>query len=260
MSNKLLDAVWNYNAQNSGQKVVLLCLADHANAGGQCWPGIDRIAAMTGLKERMVQKHLTILQENGVIKIDHNQGTKTASGWTNRYTILLKGCTALHPSDSQEVYSSTPLHQGVYSSTPDGVYSSTPKPPVNPQLNHYDDDIPPTEKTPRKKQSNGTNGKDSLYPMALSLATICQKDLTIITSGEKQAIFKAAKTMGEKGYTPDDVASFGRWWQANDWRGQKGQPPTLAQVRSEWGRYRDSLRRIKVDLAKSNNNGEKIVL
>jgi hypothetical protein len=33
------------------------------------------------------------------------------------------------------------------------------------------------------------------------------------------------------------LPDFRRWWDECDWRGQKGQPPTIEQVRSEWGRF-----------------------
>jgi len=34
------------------------------------------------------------------------------------------------------------------------------------------------------------------------------------------------------------VLAFEGWWQANDWRGKKGESPRPDQVRAEWGRFR----------------------
>jgi hypothetical protein len=34
--------------------------------------------------------------------------------------------------------------------------------------------------------------------------------------------------------TPEQVTRFGEWWKANDWRGKKGELPTLPNVWGEW--------------------------
>ena len=34
----------------------------------------------------------------------------------------------------------------------------------------------------------------------------------------------------DSGYTSSDLEKFSDWWKKNDWRGVKGQPPTLGQV------------------------------
>lgn len=155
MSNEYLNMVWDYTAKNSGQKVVLLALADHADKEGFCFPGIDRLATKTGLKARMVQKHLETLKSDGVIEIYYNQGTKTASGYTNKYR-LLRGALQYTPID-EGVQPSTP--QEVHCSTPQGVQPSTPKPPVQP---------------PVKPNTNG-NGK------TLPLADEKPKPLTVLS-------------------------------------------------------------------------------
>jgi len=34
--------------------------------------------------------------------------------------------------------------------------------------------------------------------------------------------------------TAEDVHRFAQWWRQNDWRGQKGQAPTLGQIQENW--------------------------
>jgi hypothetical protein len=41
----------------------------------------------------------------------------------------------------------------------------------------------------------------------------------------------------------DDLDRFSAAWYAEDWRGQKGQAPTPAQVLIEWGKYASAQRR-----------------
>lgn len=51
-----------------GDKLVLLCLAEHENyAEGIAYPGVDRIAARTGLSRRAVITHLVTLRRAGLI-------------------------------------------------------------------------------------------------------------------------------------------------------------------------------------------------
>jgi len=51
-------------------------------------------------------------------------------------------------------------------------------------------------------------------------------------------VAQTAGVLKEAGYSIDDLRSFWTWWHKNDWRGQKGQLPTLPQLRSEIGKIR----------------------
>lgn len=63
------------------EKMVLLCLCDHANDDGQCWPSMNRLAAKCSLTDRTVRKAIKWL-------IDHKQiSAATDAGKVNRYQI-----------------------------------------------------------------------------------------------------------------------------------------------------------------------------
>lgn len=47
---------------------------------------------------------------------------------------------------------------------------------------------------------------------------------------------KELAVLRKAGATPLDVDQFETWWYSMDWRGQKGQPPTLPQILECWGR------------------------
>jgi len=59
-----------------------------------------------------------------------------------------------------------------------------------------------------------------------ALATACQLDQKL-KAGQ---IAKTAKTLLSAGYTVEDVERFLPWWNEFDFRGQKHQPPSLAQL------------------------------
>jgi DNA-binding transcriptional ArsR family regulator len=53
----------------SGQKLVLLALADRANEDdGTCWPGLRRVAEKVGLEQRTVRRHVEALEAAGMLR------------------------------------------------------------------------------------------------------------------------------------------------------------------------------------------------
>lgn len=59
-----------------------------------------------------------------------------------------------------------------------------------------------------------------------ALARVCRVDPKL-KAGQ---IAKTAKTLIGASYTAEDIDHFTAWWEANDFRGRRGDPPTLAQV------------------------------
>jgi len=76
----------------------------------------------------------------------------------------------------------------------------------------------------RKKESIKENPEQKI--MFGELARICGVDMRL-KAGQ---IGKTTKTLLAANYTASDLTSFLSWWQSNDWRGKKGEAPTLAQV------------------------------
>lgn len=61
---------WAYAApiRNAGRKFVLVALADFADEAWTCYPGQERIAAMTGQDVRSVRRHIEALEDDGFIE------------------------------------------------------------------------------------------------------------------------------------------------------------------------------------------------
>lgn len=74
MSIPAYRAVWQMN-EGAAQPLrgsvlaVWLCLAEHANAGGYCFPSIPRIARFCGIDDRSVQRALRVLELRDVVRI-----------------------------------------------------------------------------------------------------------------------------------------------------------------------------------------------
>lgn len=56
------------------EKMVLLCLCDHANDSGHCWPSIARMAAKCSVSERTVQRAIKSLNDRGIVSWDDVPG------------------------------------------------------------------------------------------------------------------------------------------------------------------------------------------
>ena len=59
-----------------------------------------------------------------------------------------------------------------------------------------------------------------------ALATVCVLDPKL----KAAQIGKTAKQLVTAGYDAGQITAFGEWFKTVDWRGQRGSPPTLAQV------------------------------
>jgi hypothetical protein len=65
-----------------------LCLMDHADARGKCWPSINRMAKILGLCRRTVERHLNDLCSAGLVLRNHQQRAKRGRFSTLRYCVV----------------------------------------------------------------------------------------------------------------------------------------------------------------------------
>ena len=86
MSIHLSNTVWKYSRQQkSGALVVLLAIADYANADGIAWPAVPTLARKVRMSKRNVQRWLSSLQRDGELKVLRNEGRRGV----NIYQICL---------------------------------------------------------------------------------------------------------------------------------------------------------------------------
>jgi predicted transcriptional regulator len=71
----------------------------------------------------------------------------------------------------------------------------------------------------------------------VALAETCLINLSLATATQKQQLGQSAKLLRKAAVTPEQITAFRQWWNAEDWRGKKGQSPAPAQVRAEWGKF-----------------------
>ena len=94
---------------------------------------------------------------------------------------------------------------------------------------------PPPPKRSKKPPKAATSESRAMFAAMCSVCCIDWRVAPDAGDKGKQAVRQSEKILREQGYVPSDVADFKAWWDGWDWRGVKGQAPTPAQVRSEWG-------------------------
>jgi len=89
MSIKVATQVWNGSRHRSGDLLVLLALADHADDQGKAWPGIPLLARKARLSQRHTRRCLNRLASSCEVEILPN----AAPSGRNLYHIRLDRLT-----------------------------------------------------------------------------------------------------------------------------------------------------------------------
>jgi pyocin large subunit-like protein len=91
-----------------------LCLLDHTDTRGRCWPSINRMARILGLCRRTVERHMRQLCEAGLVLRNDQQRARGGRFSTRRYVVVAV----------MFLVRSTVRHQG-RTSNPRSIYKGT---------------------------------------------------------------------------------------------------------------------------------------
>lgn len=64
------NRVWQRKELKGGKLLVMLALAEHADAAGECWPGMPLLMEKTRLTDRQIRRVLNTLHAEGTISIE----------------------------------------------------------------------------------------------------------------------------------------------------------------------------------------------
>ncbi|MFH4454474.1 helix-turn-helix domain-containing protein [Vibrio alginolyticus] len=161
MSVKVMSYVWDIPSFKGSDKLVMLCLADHADDSGLCWPSIDTIARKSGVSPTTVKSTLKKLEKGGWL-FKKNQFKKADTGRlvrsNNQYQLpvmLLKKkadeqtdfeqsnfvCSKVERSKLEQ----TKQPEGVGQIPAGGRSESGYKPPIDPPIEPSSKDLAPSE-------------------------------------------------------------------------------------------------------------------
>lgn len=94
-----LNWAWEQRLGNTTLKSVLVTLAGHANAQGECWPSVSRLCERSDAKVRSVQNALRELERRGLMV------TIPRTGTSNLYRLTPAGDAppqSMHPAETAE--------------------------------------------------------------------------------------------------------------------------------------------------------------
>jgi len=90
MSNRIFQAVWDHGPQNRSEMLVLMVLADSADAEtGECFPSVRRIAAGARMSVTVARRTLRALESDGWITCRQND-RPNGSQSSNVYTVQIE--------------------------------------------------------------------------------------------------------------------------------------------------------------------------
>ncbi|HZS19218.1 MAG TPA: helix-turn-helix domain-containing protein [Candidatus Udaeobacter sp.] len=103
MSIKVATQVWERSRHKSGNLLVLLALADHADDYGRAWPGIPRLARKARLSERHTRRCLNQLVATGEVEILPDKAPSGRTWYQIRVDQLMEDDLSIGTSESCEV-------------------------------------------------------------------------------------------------------------------------------------------------------------
>jgi len=187
-----MNWAWEQPVAKSTNKLVLLALADHANADGECWPSMKRIAERSDISPRQVSRAINELVELGLVeKASRRRHGGQYRGWD--YRVIVQRT----PASSGRPLPVTSGH-GRPSPADTGVRSE-------PSENRKEE---PLAATPPKAERRV---KDNLFE---TIADACGISLTGMTRTARGQLNKATKELREVGATEEQVRHKAKAYKA----------------------------------------------
>jgi hypothetical protein len=221
MSIKISSKIWETKVEKGADLLVWLALADYANDEGKCWPSIPTIARRCGYSVRYVTRIIGRLKARGRINLNYRTGHSTM------YKVITPEPQFVGSGEQQAMGSNEPQFVGE-------MNPSSPRTVIEPSL---EPSLEPLRMRTQKKRvlSLAQKTKDVIH---IAIAEVTKSPLESF-NGRGTAQLKNMLP----NETPEGIAAevrrrfgVGGLWYCNDWRGRKGDPPTIQQVHREWNR------------------------
>lgn len=209
-----------------------------AGEQGRCYKATKTIAEELNMSAGSVSGAKDELEQNGLIEIHEVKGPH---GGKPLHSIAILDVWQRNTEFIQTHKKGRSLGEQANShdelaNSPDEVASSQGEIIKNPSIKNPQKK---RERKPRAPASGPDKEKVNYFPIASALSSVCQMPF----DPNKGRLFKESKELCRADappVTPDEIAAHygpGGWWYSNDWRGQKGELPTLGAIRQTWGQW-----------------------
>lgn len=213
---------WAQKVGHPTRKLVLVALADHANADGECWPSMRLVADFAECSPRTVQRHIDSLEDEGFVKrvSRRTRGDGRFSSWNYRLPVTGDAyVSAGHecPPDN--------LSDGHERPCPVDTGDHVQRTPVS----GHEPPVEPTPEPPLGKRARKTQVPDGWQPPTDVRADLAAKHPTV---NQDRELEKFRNHHQAKGSTFKDHAKAYRNWiaRAEEWGtgggNQRAGPPS----------------------------------
>ena len=245
MSIAALNWAWSQECPNASAKLVLLALADKANDDGECWPGLDHIAAMAGISTRQVSSHLGSLVDAGLIVVKRNRSSLGRLGKNVYHLKCTSGSTLPMDQRKSTSGSTLPVEPSTIGSPASSTIGS-----VLPVIKQ------PTKSNPKKTLATG---KPSRKPDLIfeKLVDVCGLNLAELTKSARGPLNKAAAELREVGASPEGIEARARVYRQR-WPDMELTPSSLAKHYAQLGAARKGQHRSVPKADECRDCGQKL--
>lgn len=243
MSIDVMNTVWKHSSQKGGALLMLLAIADFADDDGFAWPSVTTLAKKARMSERNARYVLRSLEQAGEIQTTPRGGQHGTSGYVVLTSAKIAGGQSL-PGAKRDSRGGKTRQQG--------GQPIAPKPSLTINEPSKDTTVPtggtvpptaddsaatvterPTKAPKRRKTTTTTTLPDGYHDVRDAIVAVCRFDPATISRGTHVQIDAAAKALARAGVTGPDVRSVGAEWYRKDWRGERGNPPTVRQLQDQ---------------------------
>lgn len=220
MSIKLMNQAWEVKGLDPTTKLILMCLADHANEHDRtCWPAISTIADKCDVSRATVKRRMLQLEQYGLI------ARRSRTGDSTLYFILPE-------AEKEGVVQSEPgstVSQGRFNSEPGGGSTSEPLT----TMNHQEPSV--------NNNARGTRLPNDWVPEPLPDDFVRKHGITqdIVQNEFEKFVDYWAAVPGAKGRKLDWQATWRTWLRnSRDYR------PRQAASRAQPNKYNEMMQHL----------------
>lgn len=167
-----------------------------------------------------------LMRANGSPTVHYKVDSEKFSKWICEFSQI--GFVNFHKSITDTTTDTTT--ETSFPTGKDAPQPEQPKTPRKTRTKKADDTAATSEKTTTEHQE-----------MYGALCTLVGWDYKTITKEQQGQVAQTLGKLKGAGYTIESLRDFYRHWKNHDWRGRKGQTPTLSQIRSEIGNVKPEI-------------------
>jgi hypothetical protein len=187
-----------------------------------CKASLEKIGKRLDLSGKTAERHIKLLCNDGyLIDLTPNLRNKPHTYAVTGKAELTGNITAHTDRESYQGQTESLTRSDRES------YQGQTESPLKIHSKDTEKDITPT---PQKS-------KNDLNNLADKIAKVAPTDIDTVGPATRQQLKNLTVALSKKPNADQFLTDYEKWWYANDWRGKKGQSPTVWTMGDTWGQF-----------------------